>query len=241
MRIFVFLLLLFNLLFLAWTRGLLGGDLPPDALRMQQQLQAERIKVVARDTLPEEKSRSEKSSKAEVSDVPEKPAPLSEKPEKAAEMKDEPTCLLLSELAGGEPLKLETLLKEKFPAFSAQKAMTPGGFWVFIPPLASKPEAERKAAELKRFEVPEFFIVQDGPQRLAISLGVFSSREAAEDRHQELRAKGVRSAIVGEREPKTLGGAVEIRGPESQTEALRQAVSALLPKSRVGACRPAHS
>ena len=55
MRILVFLLLLFNLLFLAWTRGLLGGEPPPDALRMQQQLQAERIKVVARDNLPEEK------------------------------------------------------------------------------------------------------------------------------------------------------------------------------------------
>ena len=37
MRILIFLLL-FNLLFLAWTRGLLGGEPPPDALRVQQQL-----------------------------------------------------------------------------------------------------------------------------------------------------------------------------------------------------------
>ena len=239
MRILVFLLLLFNLLFLAWTRGLLGGEPPPDSLRMQQQLQAERIKVVARDNLPEEKKPAEKIARAEVVEPPESPIPPPEKPEKPNGKKDEPSCLLFSELASGESKKLDALLKEKFPAFSGQKVMTPGGFWVFIPPQANKSEAERKATELKKFEVPEFFIVQDGPQRFAISLGVFSSQEAAEDRLQELRAKGVRSAIVGERELKPLAGVLEVRGPESQAEALRQAVSALLPKSRSSGCRPA--
>ena len=112
MRILVFLLLLFNLLFLAWTRGLLGGEPPPDALRMQQQLQAERIKVVARDNLPEEKKPAEKTARAEVVEPPESPIPPPEKPEKPNGKKDEPGCLLFSELASGESKKLDALLKE---------------------------------------------------------------------------------------------------------------------------------
>ena len=240
MRIFVFLLLLLNLLFFAWTRGLLGGETSPDALRMQQQLQAERIRIVARDTPPEAKKQTEKAASAEVAAPQEKPPPAPEKADKASEKKDESACLLFSDLTGGDSGKLETLLKEKFPAFSGQKVMTSGGFWVFIPPLANKQEAERKANELKRFEVPEFFIVPEGAQRLAISLGVFSSQEAAEDRLQELRAKGVRSAVVGDRDPKPVSGVLEVRGPENQAEALRQAVSVLLPRSRAAGCRPSH-
>ena len=41
MRALVFLLILANLLFFAWTQGYLGNTANPDALRLQQQLLAE--------------------------------------------------------------------------------------------------------------------------------------------------------------------------------------------------------
>ncbi len=229
MRAFVFLLILLYLLFLAWTRGLLGGEPAPDALRPQQQLQADRIKIVARDTLP--------NKEAPLPEAPPKAEPPveEEKPTVAPEQAEKMSCVQFTELASGEAAQVEHLLQEKFPAFKGHKA---GGFWVFVPPLPSKQEAERKAAELKKFQVPEFYIVQDaGPQRFSISLGVFSTREAAEDRLQQLRNKGVRSAEIGERELKSLNSSsLEVRGPENQSDALRRAVSTLLPKSRANGC-----
>lgn len=224
MRAFVFLLILANLLFLAWTQGFLGSVANPDALRGQQQLQAERVKVVARDELPETWGKAEKNAKG-------------------AEKKAPEACVQFSELPVAEMSRLEKLLGEKFPAFTAARAMPPGGvrYWVFIPPLSSKPEADKKAGELRKFRVSEFYVVQDpGPTRFAISLGIFSSREGATERLEQLRKQGVRSAKVGEREVKTASGALEIRGPEAQMEALRLAVGEVLPKTPAAAC-PASS
>jgi hypothetical protein len=55
--------------------------------------------------------------------------------------------------------------------------------------------------ELKRLGVDEYFVMPDDPKlRNAISLGVFKTEEAAKARLDALRAKGVRSAVVGARE-----------------------------------------
>ena len=43
-----------------------------------------------------------------------------------------------------------------------------------IPPLANKKEADAKAAELKKLQVQEYFVIQEnGPNNHAISLGLF--------------------------------------------------------------------
>jgi hypothetical protein len=52
MRILVFLLVLANLLFFAHTEGFLGPPDNPDALRVEQQVYPERVKVVARGEAP---------------------------------------------------------------------------------------------------------------------------------------------------------------------------------------------
>jgi hypothetical protein len=75
------------------------------------------------------------------------------------------------------------------------------GWWVFIPPQANRAAAQKKTAELKTLGIEEFFILQDaGKMQWAVSLGVFSSEEAAKSRLEALRAKGVRSAQTGERD-----------------------------------------
>lgn len=221
MRALVFLLILANLLFFAWTQGFLGNAANPDALRLQQQLLADRVRVVARDEPPE----TAKPVKADKQG----------KPERA----DAEACLLFADLPVAELARVEGLASEKFPAFRPERAMTPASnYWVYIPPQPSKQDAERKAAELKKFKVPEFFIVQDaGEMRFSISLGIFSSREAAEERLEELRNKGVRSAKVGERDIKPTHGALALYGPEAQSEALRQAFTEWLPKSKPVPCK----
>ena len=77
------------------------------------------------------------------------------------------------------------------------------GYWVYIPPLKNKVAANQKIAQLKARGVGEYFIVQEaGPWLNAISLGVFRTQEAAQNFLNELRAKDVRSAQIGERASK---------------------------------------
>lgn len=74
------------------------------------------------------------------------------------------------------------------------------GYWVYIPPLKDKVSANQKVVQLKARGVEEYFVVQDaGPWLNAISLGVFKTHEAAQNFLNELRAKNVRSAQIGER------------------------------------------
>ena len=221
MRALVFILILANLLFWAWTQGLLGSSASPDSLRLQQQIMAEQVKIVARDEPPAEPVPAAKPAKVEKKAVAD-------------------TCLSLADVPAADLGRVEALVKERFPAFRTEHSMTPSaaGYWVFIPPLASKADAERKASELKKFKVPEFFVVQDaGPNRFAISLGIFSSREAAEERLADLRGKGVRSAKVGEREGRAASGTLEIRGAENEAEGVRQALAEWLPKIPPTVCK----
>ena len=221
MRVLVFLLILANLLFFAWTQGYLGKMDNPDALRVQQQLLADQVTIVARDEPP-----------------PLVAPPKVEKPAKP-ERPEAEFCDVFADLPLAELVRVEGLAAEKYAGLKLEQTAAPAStFWVYIPPLANKQEAERKAAELKKLKAPEFFIVQDaGPTRFAISLGIFSTHEAAEERLEDLRAKGVRSAKVGARDAKSTHGSLEVRGPEPQAEAVRQSFAEWLPKSKAGACK----
>jgi hypothetical protein len=115
-------------------------------------------------------------------------------------------------------------------------------YWVFIPPLASKKDSDTKAAELKKLGVPELFVVQEsGPNNRAISLGLFSSKEAATTRLEMLQSMGVKSAKVTERVTKPAAVMLEIRGPETQADALRQAAAELLPEIKPSTCKTVSS
>jgi hypothetical protein len=75
------------------------------------------------------------------------------------------------------------------------------GWWVHMPPQGSRANALRKAAELRKLGVEDYFILQDpGPTRWALSLGVFSTEDAAKSHLQALREKGVRTAVIDPRE-----------------------------------------
>ncbi len=220
LRLAVFLLVLANLLLFSWTQGYLGTPASPDALRVAQQLLPEQLKIVSRGDPPRAANR-----KDEV--------------DKVAEKRNGETCQLWGDLANAEADQVERLLGEQFAAFKAIRQTTAetSGYWVFVPPLANRDEANRKTAELEELGIQEFFIVTGGPNQLAISLGTYRSESAANLRLEALRAKGVKTARVGERKGKPVN-TLEINGPEAQAEALRQAIVALLPKASPGLCKP---
>lgn len=221
MRVTVFLLLLANLFLFVWTQGYLGTPVNPDARRVAQQLLPEQVKIVSRG----EASRAA-GKKAEA--------------ESAVEKVTAESCQLWVDLVTADADQVERLLADRFEAFKATRHAVGevSSYWVFIPPLASREEATRKTAELQQLGVQDFFIVPNGGVTpLAISLGSYRSQEAANARLEALRAKGVRSAKVGERKGKSSLNTLEIRGPEAQAETLRQAIVTLLPQSSPATCK----
>jgi hypothetical protein len=82
MRILVFLLLLFNLLFLAWTRGLLGGNPRPMPCVCSSNCRPSGSRWWHATICPKKKTGGE-NARTEVVEPPESPIPPPEKPEKA--------------------------------------------------------------------------------------------------------------------------------------------------------------
>lgn len=175
MRTLFFLLLLANVVFFAYGR--LGDALfPGESQLLQQQINPQAIKVLPAAQLA-----------------------------KAAAAKREKTvaCLEWGAFVAGEAARAEEALAPLAlgSKLAQRRVDETATWWVFMPPQGSRQAATVKAGELKRLGVEDYFIVQDDPNfRFAVSLGVFRTREAAGNRLELLRAKGVRTAQVGARD-----------------------------------------
>ena len=175
MRTLFFLLLLANVLFFAYGR--LGDVLfPGESQLLQQQINPQAIRLLPAAQLA-----------------------------KAAAMKREKTvaCLEWGAFVGAEVGRADEALAPLAPGvkLAQRRVDETATWWVFIPPQVSRQAATVKTAELKRLGIEDYFIVQEDPKvRFAISLGVFRTQEAARNRLEQLRSKGVRTAQVGARD-----------------------------------------
>lgn len=251
MKALVFLLVLANLLFYAFGAGYLGWSDNPDAGRVEQQVLPERMRVVSRGEVPATPLARTELVAPEIAPAEEKPGPEkaeSDKPaapeptpETKAEKADKtPICLSWRPLPAADADRLSSLLAKRFGDFKVTRKQTSSesnGWWVFIPPLPSKADAEKKSTELRELGITEFFIVQDALNRNAISLGVFSSEKGGHDKLAELKAKGVRSAQVALRPGKDSLVTLQARGPAGEKVQLIGAVGQLLPKADTLACK----
>lgn len=88
-------------------------------------------------------------------------------------------------------------------------------YWVYIPPLKTRQDVNRKIGELTDLGITEYFPVQDPERwRNAISLGIFRTEEAARKFLSSLAAKGIRSAVVGERSQKVTAVTYVVKDPD---------------------------
>jgi hypothetical protein len=121
---------------------------------------------------------------------------------------------------------------------SQRRSEETAGWWVFIPPQGSRAGALKKTAELKSFGIEDFFILQDeGKLRWAVSLGVFSSEEAAKNRLEALRAKGVRSAQTGERDTQVAKIWFQVRDPDAALQAKLKEIARASPGTEIRDCQ----
>ena len=109
-------------------------------------------------------------------------------------------------------------------------------WWVFIPPLASRDEVDRRLAELTGQGIAEYYAVEgEGPMRNAISLGIFRSEAAANAYLRALRERGVRSARVGRREHRVTQTAFLLREPDARVSAQLAGLAERFPGSELKA------
>lgn len=152
-------------------------------------------------------------------------------------------CLEWGNFAGPRVARAEAALAGlELPAGQVERTVSDaGGYWVYIPPLKTKANADRKVGELVELGVTEFFVVQDpGEWRYAISLGIFRTDEAAQAYLAKLKERKVRSAIAARRDNFLKQVAFYVREPSAATVARLTVLQQEFPGSelRAGPCPP---
>jgi hypothetical protein len=212
MRILVFLLVLANLTLFAYTRlDSVGGG---EGVRLSQQVQPDKIKLLT----PQQVAALGPAKVAALADVCVEWGPLSEPDRVRA-------------LSRIEPLDLGKLLTQK-------KTEVVTNYWVFVPPAASRAAADKRMEELKGQGLRDAFVVDNGPQRLAVSLGAFRSEDGAQARLATVQKLGVKNAKVGERVQAVQQTALVVRDPPAPAVVRLKELQAEFPGSdvKIGTC-----
>lgn len=68
------------------------------------------------------------------------------------------------------------------------------GYWVYLPPFASRAEAQRQLNEISRKGI-DSFVFEEGELANGVSFGIYSSRKNATRRRQELQELGYRTEV----------------------------------------------
>src|SRR5262245_44703812 len=156
MRTLFLLMVLANVAFFAWDRYLRVPASTEESIR-QIQITPEKIRLV-NPPASRESAASGKSATAAA-------------------------CMEWGAFAGAAVARADAAMTElALPAAQVKRVVVEAsGYWVYIPPLKSRNEAEKTGRTLKELGVTEYFVVQDQtPWRNAISLGIFRADESAQ-------------------------------------------------------------
>jgi hypothetical protein len=202
MRIAFLLLVAANLALYAWFQYYAPAEGAADPEPARRQIEPEKIRLL---------EGKELKSLASVKPRPAAPGTASSA-----------SCIEWGGFAVAEAPKAEQALAPLAlgARLTQRRSEETAGWWVFIPPQANRAAAQKKTAELKSLGIDDYFILQDeGKMRWAVSLGVFSSEDAAKQRLEALRAKGVRSAQTGERDTQVAKLWFQLRGADPAQQA----------------------
>ena len=218
MRALFLLLLAANLGLFAWWRYAAAPEGTSDSEPMRRQVSPEKIRVL---------------SGTELKSLPPRAKPAA--PDGAPRACLEWGGFAVAEAPRGEQALAPLALGERL---AQKRTEETAGWWVFIPPQGSRANAQKKAAELKGLGVEEYFIVPDEGSKMqwALSLGVFSSEDAAKSRLEALRVKGVRSALTGEREMRVGKIWLQVRNPDAALQAKLREIAQGFPGTELRDC-----
>lgn len=227
MRLLFLLLLAANLGFFAWLRFLAPANPAVDRQPLSRELEPQKLRIVTERELPR-------------APAPTKPKPAASPAAPAAE----PAPIACLEWGSFSPADASRAAQRLEPlALGARLAQYRGeetaSWWVHMPPQGSRAAALRKAGELKKLGVVDYFILQEaGPMRWSLSLGVFSTEEAAKAHLRALRAKTVRSAVIGQRETRVPKVWFQIRDVDAPLQARLQGIAQDFDGATLHDCAP---
>lgn len=259
LRLFFFALLLANVAFFAWQKNA-GPAEGHEPQRLQQEIEPDKLRLILPEKpvpapVPEDK-------KAEASATEVKAAEAAAKPAEAGKSEPVKADAVKSDAAARKTEAAPTLLCKSFAGFtpeSARAAQTAinssspatqvvlvtskesTSYWVHIPPQSSKAGADKKVAELKEMGVSDSFIISDdGPNKWAVSLGLFKSKDMADNYLQKLVKQGVRSAKIEVRDRGTEKVRLEVTAPAEALGVLAREIKPLA-GATLGECKPAEA
>jgi hypothetical protein len=175
---------------------------------------------------------------------------LSVTPPLVAAREAEETRRAMQSLAGAACVEMSGLASSELPrardAFAAlhlgdrlmeRRVEEVSRYWVFVPAAPDRRTADLTIAQLRRQGVNDLSIRPDN----AISLGVFSSEDAARRFLASIEAKGVRGAEVGPFVKELREITMLVREPDTETVARLAIMQRDFPSSRLHAvaCPPA--
>jgi SPOR domain len=117
--------------------------------------------------------------------------------------RDASACLEWTGFAGADVARADTAVATlQLPGVMVQRAVADAeGYWVYLPPMKTKAEVDKRVAALKAHGVKDFYVVQEAGQwRNAISLGIFKSEDTARGMAAKLKDSGVQGVALERRE-----------------------------------------
>lgn len=229
LKLFFWILLLANAVLFTYQQGYLGRFFPGghEPERMSQQLNADKIRLIP-----------PKGAETAAVVPPPVVTPSPEKQESVV------ACMEVGNFLQGEAKRFHARLAalslgEQLTQRSIQDVAS---HMVYIPSQGDKEGADKKAGELRRLGINDFYIIQDNStMRWGISLGVFKLEEAARAHLAAMNQKGVRSARIGERTVTTNLVAFQLRNLDAEMKAGVENIKRDFPKQEIRGCETADS
>lgn len=179
MKLVVLILVLVNVALLAFFN--LDGGQPANTGVSRQPLLPEKVRLL---------------SPVEIEALPKKETPESQEIEQV-----KLGCYEWGSFSSANLTKaMEALARFSLDGSPVQKSPQEAArYWVYLPKSRSLQEAQAKMQELRNKGVEESFVVFEPQWRYAISLGVFKDEQLAAKLLEDLKSKGVVSAVKGVR------------------------------------------
>lgn len=236
LRLIFFALLLANVAFFAWRQNA-GPEDGHEPQRLQQQIDPDKVRLI----LPEPPPSSAKPADTKPAEPAKaEPAAKTEIPAKSADAAPALLCKSFSGFTPESAKAAQAAINSSAPGTQVALITTKesSSYWVHIPPQTNKAGAEKKVAELKQMGVDDSFIVSDdSPNKWAVSLALFKSKEMADNYLQKLSKLGVRSAKIEVRDKGAEKARLEVSAPAEALGVLAREIKPLANAS-LGDCKP---
>jgi hypothetical protein len=203
MKWFCALLLAANLIFWGYPTQ------PAESPRLGAEINADKVKLITSlplITVQRPASNASSVASAIAPQATPAPAPITPTPKVEAVA----VCIRWSGIGQEQINTMRTRLNAL--GLTATETGVSGKVWVYIPPQTDMELANRKAQQLSDQGVQDYYVINNGGRwQNAISLGIFSSREGADRRLNELKNQGVKSAVIRERDDSPTHATFDLR------------------------------